>query len=58
MAYAPASDADLEAMIAFSETDPGQALNAALFTAFDGVFNDISHRLGLVSAGFMTTEEL
>lgn len=58
MAYAPASDEDLEALIAFSESEPGQALNDALFAAFDGVFEDISHRLGLLSARYMTTQEI
>lgn len=58
MAYAPASDEDLEALIAFSESEPGQALNDALFASFDGVFEDISRRLGLLSARYMTTQEL
>lgn len=58
MAYGPATDEEIEALIAFSETEEGQALNRALFAAFDGVFADISHRLGLASARFMTTQEL
>jgi hypothetical protein len=58
MAYGPASDEDIEALIAFSQTAAGQALNRAVFSAFDGVFEDISHRLGLTSARFLTTQEL
>jgi len=58
MAYQPASDEDIEALIAFSATEPGQALNRAVFRAFDGTFEDISHALGVVSARYMTTEEL
>lgn len=58
MAYEPASDADLEALIAFSETEPGRALNGALFHAFDGVFEDISRALGLASAREMATEDI
>ena len=58
MAYAPASDEDIEALIAFSETDAGEALNVALFDAFDVVFRDISRELGLASARFMTTQDL
>lgn len=58
MAYAPASDEDIEALIAFSETDAGRSLNLALFDAFDVVFRDISRELGLASARFMTTQDL
>lgn len=57
-AYADASDADLEALIAFSETEPGQALNRAIFDAFDARFSEISRHLGLAAARYMTTEEL
>jgi hypothetical protein len=58
MAYGPATDADIEAYIAFSETDAGQAWNRATFTAFDQVFNAISGELGAAAAGFMATQEL
>jgi hypothetical protein len=57
-AYEPLPDQDIEALIAFSETEPGQALNAAIFDAFDERFNSISRALGLASARYMTTEEL
>jgi len=46
MAYGPLSDEDLEAYIALSETEEGQAMNNALFIAFDVVFTDISYALG------------
>jgi hypothetical protein len=58
MAYGPATDADVEAYIAFSETDAGQAWNRATFSAFDAVFNRISGDLGAAAAGFMATQEL
>jgi hypothetical protein len=58
MAYGPASDEDIEALIAFSETEPGQAVNRAVFQAFDGLFEDISRELGQASAREMVTEEL
>jgi hypothetical protein len=58
MAYGPASDEEIEALIAFSETEAGQELNSAIFAAFDEVFEDISRALGLASARFMTTTEL
>lgn len=58
MAYQPLSDADLEAYTAFSQTPAGNDLNAALFTAFNGMFDDISRALGLASSRFMVSQEL
>ncbi|MEY1555918.1 hypothetical protein AB3Y40_09815 [Yoonia sp. R2331] len=58
LAYQPLSDADLDAYIAFSETEAGQDLNAAMFAAFDGMFEDISRALGLGSAQFMTGQDI
>ena len=57
-AYEPATDADIEALIAFSETGPGQALNRAVFRAFDERFSEISRSLGLAAARYMTTDEI
>lgn len=58
MAYQPLSDADLEAYIAFSETPAGKDLNQAVFTAFDGMFVDISKALGVASARYMVGDTL
>lgn len=58
MAYQPLSDAELEAYIAFSQTEAGQDLTNALFGAFNGTFDDISRALGLASARFMIRQEL
>lgn len=58
MAYQPLSDDELESYIVFSQTDAGKDLTAALFAAFDDVFNDISRELGLTSSRFMATQEL
>lgn len=58
MAYAPLDDAQMEAYIAFSESEPGQELNQALFDAFDRMFVDISRALGLAAAEAMTVQEL
>ncbi|MFG5382050.1 DUF2059 domain-containing protein [Yoonia sp. R2-816] len=58
MAYQPLSDEELQAYIAFSETEAGQDLNAALFTAFNGMFDDISRALGLGVSRFMISQEL
>lgn len=58
MAYQPLEDADIEAYIAFSDTEAGQDINNALFTAFDGMFVDISRNLGRASSRFMSRQEL
>lgn len=58
MAYQPLEDADLEAYIAVSETPEGQDLNQAMFTAFDGMFEEVSRALGLAAAAFIVGEDL
>jgi len=58
LAYEPLSDADLDAYISLSETDTGQALNSALFGAFDRVFVDISTDLGRAAAQFMQAQDI
>lgn len=58
MAYQPLSDDDLRAYLAFSETPPGQVLNAALFAGFDAMFEVISQDLGLAAARMMSSEDL
>jgi hypothetical protein len=58
LAYAPLEDADLKAYVAFSETEEGQALNQAMFAAFDTMFVDISRDLGRAAARFMVGEAL
>lgn len=58
MAYQPLSDADLEAYIALSETDEGQALNRALFASFDAMYSAISRALGLAAAQFMVGQDI
>ena len=40
------TDAELDAYIAFWETPAGQRLNAALFSAFEAAFSDVSRGLG------------
>jgi hypothetical protein len=57
-AYAPAQDADLEAVIGFAATEPGRALNRALFSTFDARYREISRALGLTAARYMTTREI
>ena len=58
MAYQPLEDEDLEAYIAFSETEAGEDLNRAMFASFDRLFEGISRSLGRAAANEMTAEEL
>lgn len=58
MAYQPLSDDELSAYIDFSKTEAGQDMSDALFSAFDGMFDDISRGLGLASSRFMISQEL
>ncbi|TNC51223.1 hypothetical protein FHG66_06675 [Rubellimicrobium rubrum] len=57
-AYEPASDEDIQAYLEFSETEPGRALNRAVFDAFDQRLVDVSRKLGLVAARYLTTAQL
>jgi hypothetical protein len=57
-AYAGLQDADIEAYSAFSATTAGANLNAALFAAFDEVFNQLSYELGEAAAGFIIGEDV
>ncbi len=57
-AYGPLSDAELEALIEFSESGPGRAVNAAFFAAFDVLFTEMSAQLGAAAARFMASERL
>jgi hypothetical protein len=50
LAYQPLSDEELQAYIDFNLTDAGQAINTAFFSAFDGVFSDVSRRIGREAA--------
>ena len=58
MAYQPLSDEELDAYIAFSEREAGRDVNTALFSAFNGMFDDISRALGLAASRFMISQEL
>ena len=58
MAYQPLDDAELDAYIAFSDTEAGQALNAAMFAAFDAMFTDISAQLGRESAVVLSGQDI
>lgn len=58
LAYQPLADADLEAYIALSQSEEGQALNRALFAAFDEMYNTIHRALGLAASRFMVGEDI
>jgi len=50
LAYTPLSVDDVDAYIAFSETEAGRALNAALFEGYGAVYADTSYALGRLIA--------
>lgn len=58
MAYEPLDGEDLDAYIAFSESEAGAQLNRALFAAFDRMFVEISLALGRGAAQFIGGQEL
>ncbi|MDU8941753.1 DUF2059 domain-containing protein [Ovoidimarina sediminis] len=58
MAYRPLDDADLEAYIAISETEAGQALNRALFDGFDDMYVAISRALGQAAGRLMGGQDI
>lgn len=58
LAYEPLPEGALDRYTAFSLTPEGQALNTALFVAFDVLFVDISRQLGRAAAVRMASEEL
>ena len=58
LAFEPLSEADVEAYISLSESEAGQALNAALFSAFDVLFVDISRDMGAAAAIYMQGEDI
>nr|WP_111301804.1 hypothetical protein [Paracoccus saliphilus] len=49
-AYAPLTDAEMEAYIAYASSREGQALAQVLFAAFDKVFAQTSYDMGLAAA--------
>lgn len=58
MAYAPLSDADLQAYIAFSKSDAGRALSQALFIAFDALGIQQSRGMGLAAGRLMVGQDI
>ena len=47
LAYKPLTDEELDGYVAYLTSDPGKKANLAMFHAFDALFAEISHDLGL-----------
>ncbi len=58
LAYDPLTDDEIDGYIAFSESGPGRQLNAALFAAFDRVFEQVSYDLGKAAAAMLAGQEI
>ena len=58
LAYIGLPQDDLDAYLAFSRSEAGQALNAALFNGFGTVFRDVSYGLGRAVALHATRDAL
>ncbi|WP_299785710.1 DUF2059 domain-containing protein [uncultured Marivita sp.] len=58
MAYRPLEDGVVDDYTELSRTDPGRALNRALFAGFNKMYDDISYALGLAVARQMQVQEL
>lgn len=58
LAYRPLEDDDIVAYTEFSRTPAGQALNNALFLAFDEMFVAVSRALGQGAAQFMGGQDI
>lgn len=58
LAYGPLEEGDIEDYIAFSKTDAGQALNTALFSAYDDLFRELNYAVGSAAAQRMNQSEL
>lgn len=58
LAYHPLTEAELQSYVAFWESPAGQVLNAALFSAFDTVFRDVSLDLGRAAGRAMQGRDI
>lgn len=55
LAYQPLDEDEFDDYIAFGKSDAGQALNTAVFAAFDNVYADLARGLGAGTALLMQT---
>lgn len=58
MAYRPLDPADLDAYAALYRSEAGRALNSAIFSAYDQMYEELSYLLGQAIARQMQSEEL
>ena len=58
LAYGPLSDEDMAAYTAFTASDGGKALNAALFTAFDAAFTPVLDSLGREAGRMVSGQDI
>jgi hypothetical protein len=58
MAYRPLADGVVQDYTNLSKTEPGRALNRALFAGFNEMYDDISYALGMAIARQMQVQEL
>ncbi|MBA4325959.1 MAG: hypothetical protein C0426_13255 [Rhodobacter sp.] len=58
LAYHPLTEAELQSYVEFWESPAGQALNAALFGAFDTVFREVSLDLGRAAGRAMQGRDI
>jgi len=58
LAYQPLSDDELAAYIAFSESEAGQDRIRASFNAYNDMFDEISHAMGLAASRYVGGQEL
>lgn len=58
LAYQPLSDAEMADYLAFTETPAGQAMNTALFAAFDALFVETSYQTGEALGRWIGSEDL
>jgi len=58
MSYSSVPPEELETYAALYRTPEGKALNRALFSAFNQMYDELSYLLGLAAADFMNSEKL
>lgn len=58
LAYQPLTDTDLDSYIAFSQTEAGKKINAAIFVAFDAVMVQVSADLGRAAGQLMAGQDI
>lgn len=58
LAYGPLNDTQLDDYIAMSKSPAGQAMNQALFAAFNGMYDTLSYAMGRAVADHLSAQEL